>query len=280
MRASTAYFAGAGTVIAAIAAGLGGGLLMADIISPKSPRPGAELTRLERRMSPEPIQVTATPAEPVPFVSAPPRFAAGTTVGAAVAQTEPQTETASASRAPDPGPARQAAVPEDAAAKVRDTEAKRANDRRDAEMKRAEDKRRAPAAMGRAPPPSAATTGIARGRRQGEGRRRADPAVHGRACENRDASDQAVRPGVKLGLRSRRDRNRSSGHRACGCGPVPDLNHNIHWRCGSPSGARAPPSSGGITSSSCDLRSAAFSSRPAATLGSVVVLANLRRMVA
>lgn len=142
MRASTAYFAGAGTVIAAIAAGLGGGLLMADIISPKSPRPGAELTRLERRMSPEPIQVTATPAEPVPFVSAPPRFAAGTTVGAAVAQTEPQTETASASRAPDPGPARQAAVPEDAAAKVRDTEAKRANDRRDAEMKRAEDERR------------------------------------------------------------------------------------------------------------------------------------------
>ena len=54
MRASTAYFAGAGTVIAAIAAGVGGGLLIADMVSPKTPK--TELSRLERRMSPEPIQ--------------------------------------------------------------------------------------------------------------------------------------------------------------------------------------------------------------------------------
>ena len=56
MRASMAYFAGAGTVIAAIVGGVGGGLLIADMISPKSPK-GVEMTRLERRMSPEPIQV-------------------------------------------------------------------------------------------------------------------------------------------------------------------------------------------------------------------------------
>ena len=55
MRASMAYFAGAGTVIAAIVGGVGGGLLIADMISPKSPKQAAELTRLERRMSPEPI---------------------------------------------------------------------------------------------------------------------------------------------------------------------------------------------------------------------------------
>jgi hypothetical protein len=36
MRASTAYFAGAGTVVAAIVAGFGGGLVIADMI-PKPP---------------------------------------------------------------------------------------------------------------------------------------------------------------------------------------------------------------------------------------------------
>jgi hypothetical protein len=52
MRASTAYFAGVGTVIAAIVAGIGGGLVIADMISPKSPKQGTELSRPERRMSP------------------------------------------------------------------------------------------------------------------------------------------------------------------------------------------------------------------------------------
>jgi hypothetical protein len=65
MRASTAYFAGAGTVIAAIVAGVGGGLVIADIISPKSPKQGTELSRLERRMSSEPIQAASGPSEPV-----------------------------------------------------------------------------------------------------------------------------------------------------------------------------------------------------------------------
>ena len=59
MRASTAYFAVAGTVVMAIVAGLSGGLLMADIISPKSPKQRTEMTRLERRMSPEPIKAVS-----------------------------------------------------------------------------------------------------------------------------------------------------------------------------------------------------------------------------
>jgi hypothetical protein len=68
MRTSTAFFAGAGTVLAAIAAGLGGGLLIADMVSPHSSR--QEMTRLERRISPEPIPVSNAPSEPVPILPA------------------------------------------------------------------------------------------------------------------------------------------------------------------------------------------------------------------
>src|SRR5687767_3982692 len=60
MRTSTAYFAGVGTVIAAVAAGLGGGYLAANIAHP----PVQAVSKLERRMSAEPIQVSAAPAEP------------------------------------------------------------------------------------------------------------------------------------------------------------------------------------------------------------------------
>ena len=51
MRISTAYFAGVGTVIVAVAAGLGGGYLAANIVNP----PTQAVSKLERRMSAEPI---------------------------------------------------------------------------------------------------------------------------------------------------------------------------------------------------------------------------------
>src|SRR5712671_6811783 len=71
MRSATAYFVGAGTVIAAIAAGLGGGLLISDIVSPQQPKRGSnEVTRLERRISPEPIPGTNGKLEPVPYLAA------------------------------------------------------------------------------------------------------------------------------------------------------------------------------------------------------------------
>jgi hypothetical protein len=63
MRASTAYFAGAGTVMAAIVAGVGGGLLFANMITPKAPK--TEMTRLEQRMTTQPIQAAAAPSETV-----------------------------------------------------------------------------------------------------------------------------------------------------------------------------------------------------------------------
>lgn len=64
MRTSTAYFAGVGTVIVAVAAGLGGGYLAANIASPP---PG--ISKLERRMSADPISVAAGPAQPLPRVA-------------------------------------------------------------------------------------------------------------------------------------------------------------------------------------------------------------------
>lgn len=51
MRTSTAYFAGVGTVAVAIAAGLGGGLLFANIVAPHEPKYAAEPTKLDQRMA-------------------------------------------------------------------------------------------------------------------------------------------------------------------------------------------------------------------------------------
>ena len=66
MRISTAYFAGVGTVIMAVGAGLGGGYLAANVTHP----PTQTVSKLERRMSAEPITVSTAPAEPVPQVAA------------------------------------------------------------------------------------------------------------------------------------------------------------------------------------------------------------------
>ena len=65
MRISTAYFAGVGTVIVAVAAGLGGGYLAANVANQPS-----GVSKLERRMSAEPISVAAVQPQPVPRVVA------------------------------------------------------------------------------------------------------------------------------------------------------------------------------------------------------------------
>src|SRR3981081_154750 len=127
MRASMAYFAGAGTVIVAIAGGIGGGFLIADMVSPKSPKQGTDLTKLERRMSPEPIQTANAPSEPVQYLAAPqlspPNPAAATVPTPTQAQTQadnsaatpaqPPADTAAASQpaAPQAQPAAAAAQP-------------------------------------------------------------------------------------------------------------------------------------------------------------------------
>jgi hypothetical protein len=63
MRTSTAYFAGVGTVVAAVVVGLGGGVLISNIVSPHAPK--IEMSKLELRMSSMPIPATNASSEPV-----------------------------------------------------------------------------------------------------------------------------------------------------------------------------------------------------------------------
>ena len=82
--------------VAAIVGGVGGGLLIADMVSPKSPKPGAEQTRLERRMSPAPLPAANAPAEPVQYLAASQLPAA---VAAPPAQAQDQTQPANSGSA-------------------------------------------------------------------------------------------------------------------------------------------------------------------------------------
>ncbi|MBR0756277.1 hypothetical protein JQ604_29220 [Bradyrhizobium jicamae] len=68
MRTATAYFAGVGTVVVAIAAGLGGGLTIANITSPHDGK--QEVSKVERRNAPEPTQVSNAASEPVTYLAA------------------------------------------------------------------------------------------------------------------------------------------------------------------------------------------------------------------
>lgn len=156
MRISTAYFAGVGTVIAAVGAGLGGGYLAANIASP----PTQAVSKLERRMSAEPISVSTTPTEPVQRVVAtnaasapaqqpqaqqqPPSQtqAAGLSANAPPAEEKPTNNVAAAHPVqPTPQPSKPAdqadektIAPRDAFARARDADIKRA----EAEKRRAE----------------------------------------------------------------------------------------------------------------------------------------------
>jgi outer membrane biosynthesis protein TonB len=52
MRAATAYFVGAGTIITAITIGLGGGIVAGNIMNPIAPKQGANTAELARRAGP------------------------------------------------------------------------------------------------------------------------------------------------------------------------------------------------------------------------------------
>jgi len=146
MRTTTAYFAGVGTVVAAVAAGLGGGLLISNIVSPHEPR--TEMSKLELRMSSKPIPVSNAPSEPVPYLAA----TEATPSDVTAPETQPQpaapappAETVAASSSPsDAAPAIQAAqsapreqisASENAFAKARDADVKRVTEKRRAERR-------------------------------------------------------------------------------------------------------------------------------------------------
>jgi hypothetical protein len=167
MRVSTAYFAGAGTVVAAIAIGLGGGLTIANIINPH-PDKGMEVTKLERRMSdaPKPAADLSATLVPVPYLAttlpgeaapaptaapAEPRTEAANPVPAPRPAAEQPAVTASAKPQDPPTPSlsavpsaarERAAKPEDAMAKARDADLKRVERNRSERRQQWADRRR------------------------------------------------------------------------------------------------------------------------------------------
>jgi hypothetical protein len=66
MRTSTAFFAGVGTVFVAIAAGLGGGLTIGNVMSSQTPQYG----KLDRHAASSDSRATKDPMVPVPYLAA------------------------------------------------------------------------------------------------------------------------------------------------------------------------------------------------------------------
>lgn len=70
MRASTAYFVGAGSIVAAIAIGLGGGIVAGNIMHPIAPKQGPDTGKMAQRAEPA-ATTTATnaPSEHVQYLT-------------------------------------------------------------------------------------------------------------------------------------------------------------------------------------------------------------------
>jgi hypothetical protein len=151
MGASTAFLVGVGTVGLAIAGGLGGGLLIGNMMSPSAPKHAAEAAQIERPGSPQPMPAaTALPyaaatlafSDPSIDGSAPPAdhrvdSSASSPPPTAVVAPNDQATKPAAAAAVQPAqdmqqsmPAKQASTPEDAYAKAHDFDLKHAADRR------------------------------------------------------------------------------------------------------------------------------------------------------
>ncbi|WP_439394915.1 hypothetical protein ACRQ5Q_38010 [Bradyrhizobium sp. PMVTL-01] len=158
MRASTAYFVGAGTIIAAIGIGLGGGIVAGNIMNPIAPKQVADTSRVAQRAEAAGTSSqTNAPSERVQYLTGSQAFG---TIIAAPAQAEakpeaakpdtqttqanaepsaPQPSQATAVEPPKPAPASRAArpveqqastepssSPDNAYAKARDSDVRRA----------------------------------------------------------------------------------------------------------------------------------------------------------
>ncbi|UPK35058.1 hypothetical protein IVB18_44955 [Bradyrhizobium sp. 186] len=165
MRASTAYFVGVGSIVAAIAIGLGGGIVAGNIMHPTAPKQGPDTGKTAQRAEPAAATTTASaPSERVQYLTGSQTFGAMTAAPAQAqdeakpeeaksaaqntqAKTEPKTEPASPppqTAAAEPSkpvsasspqaakPAEQqastqpASSPDNAYAKARDSDVKRA----------------------------------------------------------------------------------------------------------------------------------------------------------
>jgi hypothetical protein len=92
MRASTAYFVGAGTIVAAIAIGLGGGIVAGNIMNPVTSKQGPDTSRMAQRAeSAGAPAATNAPSERVNYLTGSQAFGA---MIAAPAQAEAKPEAA------------------------------------------------------------------------------------------------------------------------------------------------------------------------------------------
>jgi hypothetical protein len=88
MRASTAYFVGAGTIVAAIAIGLGGGIVAGNIMNPVSPKQGPDTSKIAQRADAKPA-TTDAPSERLQYLTGSQAFGA---MVASPAQAEAKSE--------------------------------------------------------------------------------------------------------------------------------------------------------------------------------------------
>jgi hypothetical protein len=94
MRASTAYFVGAGTIVAAIAIGLGGGIVAGNIMNPVSSKQGPDTSKMAQRADTRP-ETTNAPSESLQYLTGSQAFGA---MVAAPAQAEVKAEAQSESK--------------------------------------------------------------------------------------------------------------------------------------------------------------------------------------
>jgi hypothetical protein len=95
MRASTAYFVGAGSIVAAIAIGLGGGIVAGNIMHPIAPKQGPDTGKMAQRAEPAAVATTTSsaPSERVQYLTGSQTFSP-VTAAPAKAQDEAKPEVA------------------------------------------------------------------------------------------------------------------------------------------------------------------------------------------
>lgn len=110
MRASTAYFVGAGTIVAAIAIGLGGGIVAGNIMNPVAPKQGPDTGRMERRAEAAAIPANASvttnaSSERVQYLTGSQAFGTVIAAPAQAEATKPETQANAEPAAPQPSQA-------------------------------------------------------------------------------------------------------------------------------------------------------------------------------
>ncbi|MDA9436812.1 hypothetical protein [Bradyrhizobium sp. CCBAU 51627] len=76
MRASTAYFVGAGSIVAAIAIGLGGGIVAGNIMNPIAPKQGPDASKITQRSGAAAAATTNASSERVQYLTGSQAFGA------------------------------------------------------------------------------------------------------------------------------------------------------------------------------------------------------------